>query len=473
MQRRVRAGLADRLGHRVVHDDAAVERPLAALAGGHAGHDRGAIRLHRAAVELALAPGDALDHETRVGPDEDAHAERAPRCRDRLGGGVVERCGRREVCLLEQLGRLGRVRPHDPHDHRDVARLLGARLDEPARHLVAAGDAAEDVDQDGVDLRVAEDDPHRRRDPVRPGAAADVEEVGRLAAGALDEIHRGHRQAGPVDHAADRAIELDEGEPGLARLAVGRILLVGIAQRLELGVPGEGGVVERHLGIQADQALDGRARRVGLANDRQRIDLDEVRVVGEHRPDEALGDRDGGLELPAQTHRERELARLVVEQAQHRVGVVTNDRLGLVDGHLLDLDAALGRAHQQDPPRGPVEHGRHVVLADDVGGRRDEHLADRDALDLHAEDLAGNALGRLLVVGQLHPAGLAAPADQHLRLDHHGGRAVAEEASGRRACLGHRAGDRPRGYGQALREEQRLGVGFLDLHVTNGLRWHG
>ena len=34
----------------------------------------------------------------------------------------------------------------------------------------------------------------------------------------------------------------------------------------------------------------------------------------------------------------------------------------------------------------PVEHGRHVVLADDVRRRRDEHLADRDALDLHAED---------------------------------------------------------------------------------------
>ncbi len=29
------------------------------------------------------------------------------------------------------------------------------------------------------------------------------------------------------------------------------------------------------------------------------------------------------------------------------------------------------------------------------------------------------------------------------------------------------------GHGQPLREEQRLGVGFLDLHVTNGLRWHG
>ena len=121
--------------------------------------------------------------------------------------------------------------PDDPDDHRHVALLLAARLDQPARDLVAAGDPAEDVDEDRVDLGVGEDQAHRRRDLVGPRAAADVEEVGRLAAGPLDEVHRGHRQAGAVDHAADRAVELDEREAGLARLAVGRVLLVGVAQR--------------------------------------------------------------------------------------------------------------------------------------------------------------------------------------------------------------------------------------------------
>ena len=107
----------------------------------------------------------------------------------------------------------------------------------------------------------------------------------------------------------------------------------------------------------------------GLADDRQRVDLDEVGVVGEHRPDEALGDRDRRLEVPAEAHREGELARLVVEQPEERVGVAADDRLGVVDGDLLDLDAALGRAHQQDPPLGPVEDRRQVELLDDVGGR--------------------------------------------------------------------------------------------------------
>ena len=103
--------------------------------------------------------------------------------------------------------------------------------------------------------------------------------------------------------------------------------------------------------------------RAGLADDRQRVDLDEVGVVGEHRPDEALGDRDRGLEVAAEAHREGELARLEVEQPEQRVGVEADDRLGVVGRDLLDLDAALGRAHQQDPPRGPVEDRRHVELA--------------------------------------------------------------------------------------------------------------
>ncbi len=83
-----------------------------------------------------------------------------------------------------------------------------------------------------VDLRVGEDDPHRCGHPVGARPATDVEEVRGLAARSFDEVHRRHREPGAVDHAADRAVELDEREPRLARLAVGRVLLVGIAQRL-------------------------------------------------------------------------------------------------------------------------------------------------------------------------------------------------------------------------------------------------
>ena len=41
------------------------------------------------------------------------------------------------------------------------------------RHLIAAGDPAEDVDQDGADVRVVQDDAKRRRHPFGLGPAAD------------------------------------------------------------------------------------------------------------------------------------------------------------------------------------------------------------------------------------------------------------------------------------------------------------
>ena len=231
------------------------------LPGRDAGHDLRAVGLHRAAVELALAPGDALDQQARARPDEDAHEDAPCAAAPRDAATAFAAASSSEAAVakcacFEQDRGLGRVGADDPDDHRDVALLDGACLDQPAGHLVAAGDAAEDVDQDRIDLRVGQDDPHRRRDLVRPRPAADVEEVGRLAAGPLDEVHRGHRQAGAVDHAADRAVELDERQAGLARLAIGGVLLVGVAQRLEPGMAGERRVVERDLGVEADQPLD-------------------------------------------------------------------------------------------------------------------------------------------------------------------------------------------------------------------------
>ena len=149
-----------------------------------------------AAVEVALAAGDALDDEAGLAPDEDAHARRSPAMprrpwpRPRRAMAAVSNCASSSsvaasaafVPTIRTTIGTSRV-------------LLRARLDQAARDLVAAGDAAEDVDEDRVDLRVGQDDPHRRRDLVGPRAAADVEEVGRLAAGPLDEVHRRHREA--------------------------------------------------------------------------------------------------------------------------------------------------------------------------------------------------------------------------------------------------------------------------------------
>ena len=181
--------------------------------------------------------------------------------------------------------------------------------------------------------------------------------------------------------------------PASRASAVGRVLLVRIAQRLQLRMTGQGGIVEGDLGVEADEPLHGRAVGPGLADDGQRVDLDQVRVVGQHRANEALRDRRPGFPVRSEAHREREPASLMVEQAEVWVGMDPVNRRGVGCRNLLDLHAALRRAHQEDPARSPVQHRGQVELADDVGGRRHEHLAHRDSLDVHAEDLARDRLG--------------------------------------------------------------------------------
>ena len=96
---------------------------------------------------------------------------------------------------------------------------------------------------------------------------------------------------------------------------------------------------------------------------------------------------------------------------------------------------------------------------------RDQDLADGDALDVHAEDAPGDLLGLFGDAGQLDAAGLAAATHEDLRLDHDLPRPAREEPFGRGPRLGRRSGDLPRRDRQALGEQQRLRVGFLDLHA--------
>src|SRR5690606_39825309 len=98
---------------------------------------------------------------------------------------------------------------------------------------------AEDVDEDPPDVGVTSDDLEGRRDVLLGGAAADVEEVRRLAADLLDRVHRRHGQTGAVDEAADVAVELDERQAVLPGLDLGRDLLAEVAQRGDLGVRSE------------------------------------------------------------------------------------------------------------------------------------------------------------------------------------------------------------------------------------------
>ena len=66
-----------------------------------------------------------------------------------------------------------------------------------------------------------------------------------------------------------------------------------------------------------------------------------------------------------------------------------------------------------------VEREARVVLLGDVGGLLDPDAAHDVTLDVEPEDVAGVLAHGIDVGGELHAAGLAAPARVHLGLDHH------------------------------------------------------
>ena len=152
---------------------------------------------------------------------------------------VFAGCTLGSVGLREEPAALDVVRAVEAHDERDVGVELGERLDQAARDLVAARDAAEDVEEDRLDLRVGEHHLDGGRDRLGVRAAARVEEVRRLAARLRDDVERAHHEPGAVAEDADVAVELDVLQP--ERLApCSSIGSIGAASTLAPRSPGGG-----------------------------------------------------------------------------------------------------------------------------------------------------------------------------------------------------------------------------------------
>ena len=143
-----------------------------------------------------------------------------------------------------------------------------------------------------------------------------------------------------------------------------------------------------------------------------------------------------------------------------------DQRLGVLGGDRLDVHPALGGDHRQQLLLAAVEDHRGVVLGGDVGAALDPDLVDPERPlavrpdDVHAEDRVGVGARLLGVLGDLDPAGLAAAADQHLRLDRAG---VADTLGGGDRVL-DRGGDLATGHGDAVLGEQLLALILEKVH---------
>ena len=140
------------------------------------------------------------------------------------------------------------------------------------RQRVAAQNAAEDVDQHGFDAGVGQQNAKGVLDLLGVGAAADVEEVGGLAACIFNDVHGGHGETCAVHHAGDVAIELDVVQAEARGFHFERIFFIQIAQFQQIFVAVEGVVVDVDFGVEREN--------FAVFGEDERIDFGERAVDG-------------------------------------------------------------------------------------------------------------------------------------------------------------------------------------------------
>ena len=333
----------------------------------------------------------------------------------------------------------------------------------------ATHDATEDVHQDRLDMRVAEDDSKSLGDLFDVGATADVEEVGRFAAMVFDEVHRAHCQTGTVDEAPDRAVEFDVRQASGRGPRFGRLLLLLVAEGCDSRVAEEGVVIERHLGVEGHHPT--------ILGEDEGIDLEERGVEGHKSLSEGTK---ALLRGPPALRRQTEFGgqnpRLVRGQSAIWVERLGEDQFWRLGRHLLDIHATSGASDEHRRPRMAVDEDRTVELAIDLAAALHEHLP--DDLPLGAgldrdQRLVEQSLGDPgSVVGalcQLHPPllrtdhhSLAAAAGVDLGLD------GAHRGAERRECSGGFLGGPSHAASQhrhAGRPQQILRLVFVNLHA--------
>ena len=214
------------------------------------------------------------------------------------------------------------------------------RLDDALGDLVAAGDATEDVDEDRLHVLVEVDHLERRRHHVGVGAATDVEEVGGLAADLVDDVERAIASPAPLAMMPTDAVEPDVLQVVRAGELLALVELLGRAELVPLGMA-EGGVV-----VEADLGVEGVHAAVGSQD--QRVDLGQVAVALGEAAVQLHEDVGDAVERRRGSPASTAAARAVVgDEPVDRVDVEHHDRVGILLGDRLDLDAALGGQHQQ------------------------------------------------------------------------------------------------------------------------------
>ena len=288
----------------------------------------------------------------------------------------------------------------------------------------------------------------------------------------LDDVHRRHRQAGPVDQAADGAVELDVVEVRFARPDFRRVLFGFVPERGQVFMPEARVVVEIDFRIEDDD--------LALLGDRQWVDLDDARVFLKVELANRHHDlHDGRDLLVGEAEIVGHLLRLERQQSEFGRHLHAEDFLRRVVGDLLDVHPAGGGGHEDRQARGAVEHHAHVEffvrLRVRLHNQRADLLAFGSRLQRHERVLQhrfGDRLGLVAVADELHAAEffgvafqLSGPATAGVNLGFHHRPATVAELVERGRNFVRRFANDVFGNRGAVGRQQFLGLIFVDFHA--------
>lgn len=230
------------------------------------------------------------------------------------------------------------------------------RVDETVGDGVAADDTTENVDKDGGNLGVAGDELEGLPNGRGGSTTTDVKEVGGLATVQLDDVHGSHGETGTVDKAANVTIELDEVEAGLGGANLIGILLGGVAELEDVGLPEISVVIEAELGVHGhDLVVRGLGKRVDLDLGGILLAEDLVELL-----DGVLGLLDA---LLAEAELGGDVAGHLIGDTDVDVDVGGVDGFGVLLGDTLNVHATLGRRNNDGALRSTVHEDGEVELA--------------------------------------------------------------------------------------------------------------
>ena len=141
--------------------------------------------------------------------------------------------------------------------HRKFHISFPGRFDDSGGQSIDAQDTAENIDQNGFHVFVAEQNFEGVRDLLSIRSAAYIEKVCRHASRVFDDVHGGHGEPGAIHHAAHAAIELDVVQAVLRGFDLEWIFFCYVAQFANIRMAEERVVIEGELGIEREEAAVG------------------------------------------------------------------------------------------------------------------------------------------------------------------------------------------------------------------------